>query len=318
MFGLLAEIAGDIILKTDRDGFIDQATPHLDALGVDLTGQLIAPHISDLADHTYATQLRGFFMDTMRGASGREHFEFPLPRKVVQKLAHAAGDERRPPLQRRWFALRLRPLPPVQDGTIDGVLGVLRAIPPDRAVEAYWNCAGGDDPLDGIANGQAFAAAIARHHRAEQAGAVALFEIDSFRAQCLRMGAGAGDAMIRAFAEFLSAIVGSGDMVARLQGHRFAVLMHESEPAAALARARDIITTFAQLSHNADHKGHAITASAGLAMVEGSFIEICRRAERALILAGAAGGGRADLFELFPAYLAKGHAFTNNGDDRLV
>lgn len=304
LYGMLAEIAGDIILKTDADGFIEHASPDLHDLGVDISALLIAPHIADLADRAHNAAVRAYFLEACNGCAERDRIEFALPRSVAEKLndGSAAQGQR---YSRRWFALRLRPIP-VADNGKGGALGLLRAIEPRQAVDQYWSCDDLTDQLTGIANHRAFVQTISEYLGTDSKGAVALFEIDAFRALCLRLGQSSGEAMIRAFADFIGVVRHERELVARLDGPRFAMLMPGKDPEDALARVREIIATFAELSQNSSAGSLPISASAGLASLHGTQQQTLNRAERALILANAAGGARAELFEMWPAYLTKG------------
>lgn len=303
LYGILAEVAGDIILKTDPRGFIEYASPNLDALGVDLASLLIAPHIADLADPSYRPALSAYFEDARRGAGVRDRAEFPLPRQPTEKSGNlTAASNPRP--GRQWFALRIRSVPRSGDEE-GGALGLLRALEPRLAGEQYWSRHERIDQLTGIANRCAFIEGVGAILEANGSGTVALFEIDAFRALCLRLGLGAGDEMIRAFADFMGVLLHDGEMIARFDDHKFALFMPGCAADDALARAREIIATFADLSRGPDTADVAISASAGLAQLSGTLRGTLSRAERALILASAAGGARAELFELRPAYLNK-------------
>ena len=54
LYGILADLGGDIVIKADRFGFIEDASQGLHRAGFDLSEQLIAPHIADLTDALHA------------------------------------------------------------------------------------------------------------------------------------------------------------------------------------------------------------------------------------------------------------------------
>lgn len=304
LYGILAEIAGDIILKTDVDGFIEHVSPDLTELGVDLSALLIPPHIADLADPAHCAAVRSYFQDTCLGIAVRDRIEFPLPRLASDRLAQDDhGSTKRH--SRRWFALRLRPVAASGEER-GGAMGLLRGIEPRHAIDQYWSGDDLTDQLTGIVNRQTFCTAISEQLGAGTPGAVALFEIDAFRAQCLRLGRGSADAMIRAFAEYMGVVRRKGEVITRFDGPRFAVLIPRCGPDEALTRAKEIIATFTELSRNTGATPFPVSASAGLARLADSQDETFNRAERALILANAAGGSRAELYEMWPSYLTKG------------
>ena len=57
LHGLLEETSGDIVLRLDRHGFIIHASANIAELGLDLSGALLLPHITDLADRDHAAFL---------------------------------------------------------------------------------------------------------------------------------------------------------------------------------------------------------------------------------------------------------------------
>ena len=57
LHGLLEETSGDIVIRLDRQGFIIHASANIADLGLDLSGALLLPHITDLADRNHAAFL---------------------------------------------------------------------------------------------------------------------------------------------------------------------------------------------------------------------------------------------------------------------
>src|SRR4051794_15921427 len=121
------------------------------------------------------------------------------------------------------------------------------------------------DPLTGLANHRAFQERLrAELGRAERHGhsvAVALVDVDHFKAVNDAGGHGVGDEVLRAVAALLGEHLRAEDVLARVGGDEFAVLLPESgaaDAAAALERARRAI-------ERAPHAGDArVTISAGV------------------------------------------------------
>ncbi len=306
LFGMLADIAGDIILKTDNLGFIEGASPGFDRLGFDLEGYLIAPHIADLADLRFAGDVRGYCKQALGGAASVDCVEFPLARCAPGGVGSGSGagepEARRTP---QWFALRLRRAPG-EVGNARGALAMLRSIEGRRSLEDRLLASALTDHLTGLGNRRAYLAMLSRHLAEGAGGVVALIDVDSFRALNLRFGPASGDEMIRAFADFLRVMLPEGHCLARLGGARFAFFLPDDDGVAALDKAEEIVRTFAELSFECAREGPTITASAGLAVLDGSLDSALANAERALILAKAAGGTRAELAQGLPYYLTQG------------
>lgn len=299
LFGMLADIAGDMILRTDSLGFIEDSSPGLDRLGIDLEGLLIAPHIADLADLRFAGEVRDYCRDALCGTANTDCVEFPLARAA----SAGSGEEARG--EPRWFALRLRRAPG-QDGSGNGALGMLRSIEGRRSLEDRLLASAQTDHLTGLGNRRAYLAMLSRHLAEAAGGVVALIDVDSFRALNLRFGPASGDEMICAFADFLRVMLPEGHCLARLGGARFAFFLPDDDGFAALDKAEEIVRTFAALSHESARDGPVVTASAGLALLDGTLDSALANAERALILAKAAGGTRAELAQGLPYYLTQG------------
>lgn len=302
LFGMLADIAGDIILKTDNLGFIEGASPGLDRLGFDLEGLLIAPHIADLADRSFAADVRGYCKQALGGTAKVDCIEFPLVRAASTGFGAGEPEPRKEP---QWFALRLRRAPG-EGGNARGALGMLRSIEGRRSLEDRLLASALTDHLTGLGNRRAYLAMLSRHLAEGPGGVVALIDVDSFRALNLRFGPASGDEIIAAFADFLRVMLPEGHCLARLGGARFAFFLPDDDGVAALDKAEEIVRTFAELSFECARDGPMITASAGLALLDGSLDHALASAERALILAKAAGGTRAELAQGLPYYLTQG------------
>ena len=133
--------------------------------------------------------------------------------------------------------------------------------------------------------------AQARRHR--QPLALLQFDLDRFKLINDTRGHEAGDAALRFFGKLLRREQRSGDIVARVGGEEFCILLPMSDEAA--ARAFDMRLR-ASLAATAEARlGHALDYSAGLACAEGideTLDALTRRADRALYLAKEAGRGR--------------------------
>ena len=301
LFGMLADIAGDIILRTDAHGFIERASPGLSHSGIELGEFLIAPHIADLADPRFCADVNDYCRDALCGASKLDCVEFPLARSFgLQERALAERNQE----EHRWFALRLRPSPGSY-GEPSGAMGMLRSIAKRRSLEDRLLSTSLTDHLTGLGNRRAFLATLSERMAQNQGGVMALVDVDSFKALNLRYGPSSADEMIRAFADFLRVMLRDDHCLARLGGARFAFVLAEEDAAMALGQTADILRTFADLSVGQSKAEPTVTASAGLAVVENSIDRVLAGAERALILAGASGGGKAELAEGLPHYLAR-------------
>lgn len=108
-----------------------------------------------------------------------------------------------------------------------------------------------EDALTGLGNRRRWdtelETACARAHRVDGALAVLLIDVDRFKAVNDRYGHSGGDDCLRAVASLLSARVRGGDLVARIGGDEFAVLLIGTDALGATAFAEQLRRETAEL-----------------------------------------------------------------------
>jgi diguanylate cyclase (GGDEF)-like protein/PAS domain S-box-containing protein len=279
LFRLLADNATDVLLKTDRAGFILRALPALDHLGVRLPGGPIGRHILDMVHPDHAAAVRSAHDAAVAGDETGDWIEF------------CAATER---ARERWFAIRARPLA-AADGAIEGAVSIVRSISERRSFEERLFAAAMTDPLTGLTNRSAFVAMLGHLVDADTAGCVAMFDIDHFRAVNLRHGHSTGDAVLAAFADLLRAVTRKDDILSRIGGESFGVLLPEARPDHAEAICESVILAWAEAGQVGAADGLTITASAGVAAIAATVDSTMQAAELALTLAKARGRNRVEL-----------------------
>lgn len=285
---MLVDAADSIVIKTDTEGFIEEASKGIEALGLHLSDMLFKPHIADLAESSHAAAVRAYYTESLHGRPLLNRLEFPIGK---------GGSEP------AWYSLCLRPAPD-EHGRASGALGLLRSLEGRRLLEEELAVATTTDAVTGLANGRAFQAMLAHLMGASAQGAVAIFEIDRFAALKLRFGHGMAQDMLWAFGRFLANILPPEFILARHDGDRFAVLMPDCDGPAAMEITREILATFAALSSDAQRAEARLSASAGLATIAGSLDTVMIHAERALVVARALGGRRAEMRDHLPTWQA--------------
>jgi diguanylate cyclase (GGDEF)-like protein len=155
------------------------------------------------------------------------------------------------------------------------------------------------DPLTGLPNRRHFLErADAELARARQAGrplALAILDLDCFKAINDRHGHGRGDDVLRHFAVLLKAAAGDTAIAARLGGEEFAWLLPETAPDAALERCEALRTTVRDLMRVAPGSDEPVTVSIGLAAFDArrdDRLGLLQRADTALYEAKHAGRDR--------------------------
>jgi len=94
--------------------------------------------------------------------------------------------------------------------------------------------------------------------------AVLLLDLNRFKAVNDTLGHHAGDQLLQQVARRLEACVRTGDLVARMSGDEFNVLLEAIEPAEALERARQIV---AALEVPYDIGEHTVASGASIGLV---------------------------------------------------
>ena len=140
---------------------------------------------------------------------------------------------------------------------------------------------------------------LARVQAGEEAMAVFCLDLDNFKTINDTLGHPIGDALLRAVAERLRAVVGEDDTIARLGGDEFAILQAESSPYAAEALAGRVVDV---LASPLVVEGHEINTglSVGIALApnDGTAADhLMKCADLALYRAKAEGRGLFRFFE---------------------
>ena len=173
---------------------------------------------------------------------------------------------------------------------------VLRDITEHRDAALRLRMESRADPLTGLYNRRAFFEAMElemrRARRARRPLSLVVFDADHFKQVNDRHGHAAGDRVLCHLAGLLTDLTREIDVVARLGGEEFAVLMPATDGEAALCVAHRICRA-AQEARRTEPL--AVTLSAGVAALgaQASADDLLQRADRALYAAKAAGRNRA-------------------------
>ncbi|MDE2405945.1 MAG: GGDEF domain-containing protein [Sphingomonadales bacterium] len=279
LYALLAEHKTDIILKTDRQGYIEHASPGIERLGYRSPDMLIGPHIVDLVHPAHAAAVWAEHEAVIGGLREGAWLE-------ITAVA-ASGRE-------RWYALQMRSLAD-DHGRIYGAICLMRCREERRVFEDRLFAAEMSDPLTGLTNRRAFIAML-RHLVDERIDAsLAILGIDHFRAMNMRHGQSFGDEVVAAVAELVQTVVRRQDIVSRIGGGSLGVLLPGATAEQAAGICRRVVDTLAELGRASRSDSFAITASAGVTAVGGTLDKTLKRAEMALFMARAKGCSRLEL-----------------------
>lgn len=166
-------------------------------------------------------------------------------------------------------------------------------------VENQLRSAALTDPLTGLGNRRGFfelgEAVVAQNARKGRTVAAIIFDLDRFKEVNDRYGHPVGDAVIQTFARTAMKRLRAGDVVGRLGGEEFAVLLPETTALQAGAIAEYINGAFESAVVELAHTGLRCTASAGVAaspMASSSLERLLTVADRALYEAKGNGGAQ--------------------------
>ncbi|GMN01888.1 GGDEF domain-containing protein [Erythrobacter sp. MTPC3] len=302
LHGLVEEASGDIVIRLDPQGFLVYASENISEIGRDLTGMLVMPHISDLAQSEHGEEVADFVGRILSGQTTRGWCEFPVVLRPADggvagslktETAHCSGPLPRPDVRPedrlRWYALSLKAVTG-EGGTITGAVGLLRSVQHKRTLEGELHSRAVTDPLTGLANRHAFCASLRRHLAAGGGQYLVIMAVDGMRALFMQYGQRTADEIMWGFAKFLETMALPGHEIAQLDSERFAVILPDMTAEAAREWAEDVLQTFSALALPTSARGPRLSASAGMAATECTVDWTLRQAELALVMARAGGG----------------------------
>ena len=184
------------------------------------------------------------------------------------------------------------------DGQVTGFLGVAYDIALQKQAEAKLLQLARSDALTGLANRAHFeehlAAAIERSKRRGVEMALLFLDIDHFKAVNDTFGHEGGDIVLKEFARRLSELTRSTDLVARLAGDEFVVVLEGSiDPDSVRRITHDVISAMRE-PISIFGTPHPVSASIGVAMLDPattSSLPLLRRADNAMYAAKRGGRG---------------------------
>ena len=279
LYRLWAENTNDIILKTDCSGNIVSASPGLERVPFAGVNGLFGRHILDLIHPSRAAAVMAEHESAIAGRQDGNWIEFP-----------ARTTDR----QERWFEIQSRCL--IDDfGTINGAVSIMRSIQERRTFEERLFVAAMTDTLTGLTNRSAFVSMLQHLVESRIGGCLAMFDIDHFKAINMRYGHAVGDQLLVAFAELVRAFTRSDDIISRIGGESFGILLPCVPFDHAETICRGIVSALAETSGVAGADCLPITVSAGLTTIGATLDETIKAGELALTVAKAKGRNRLEL-----------------------
>ena len=243
--------------------------------------QMLGRPVFDFMDSAVTQEAQRNLSRVMEGASLQ--LEFPLRGRDGREV---------------WTLVCMGPLRDEQ-GRNSGALAMISDISERRDLESRLRELADHDPLTGIYNRRLLIGEVVRQldyaRRYRSAGAVLTLDLDNFKFANDTYGHATGDAMLKSVAEILTARTRDTDLVARLSGDEFAILLPKATQEGALQMASDIRSLLCERTI-----GPPIATSIGVATFAGdeeiTADEILVCADIALYEAKEQGGDRAKLY----------------------
>lgn len=279
----LVRRSSDMIAICDADGTVRYASPSSEQLLGVRPGELAGKKIDDVLGPE-AANVRAAFDSVVAAAHSEQTTKFSIPQ---------AGGEK------RSFKMVIANLCHVD--SIRGLTLNIRDVTDAARLHDQLHTLAFHDSLTLLANRSLFTDRVhqaLRHLADGMTPAVLFIDLDNFKTVNDSLGHGAGDQLLRGFANRLVQCTRPGDTVARLGGDEFAVLIdHAVNEEAAMAVARHVLDA-CRLPFEIEGRSLRIGASIGVAMADRvSTVErLMRNADAAMYAAKSHGKAHAEIF----------------------
>lgn len=280
-YRLLAENSTDIMLNLDVAGRIRFASPAIRQIGGYAPEDVIGRDATELVDPADVARVT---------TAHRQALADPTRTFIVEYRATTMRGET------RWFETHTRAVLDDQGG-VTGTVSVVRDVNHRKTVEDRLEHAAMTDPLTNIANRRAFDSrldTVIERTDSDGAGCVAIFDLDHFKLVNDRFGHAAGDLVLQRFAEIARERMREKDLVARIGGEEFAVILPGATMDQALLVCDRLRAAVASATVVVATGSIGMTVSGGVAAYDAASIaeHVMAQADAALYRAKLAGRDR--------------------------
>lgn len=223
-------------------------------------------------------QQLGFTSDDLLGRNLRQFVDYEELERLRQQLRQTIADKLTPrftvPIRRRngtlgYFETQVTLIHDA-DGHYRGVRGILRDIGEQMAFQEQLYDMAHRDPLTGLGNRMAFTGQLQHHwddcERTGRPLALLYLDLDRFKEVNDRFGHATGDALLSAIAERMHAAVRQPDLLYRLGGDEFTMLLPDTDLDKAVGIAQRLRAALAQPYDLAGQRIDFVLPSIGIAL----------------------------------------------------
>ncbi|MDX1500728.1 MAG: EAL domain-containing protein [Thermoanaerobaculia bacterium] len=297
----LASIA-DGVIRTDAEGSIDYLNP----VAQRLTGWTLAEAYGRPVDEVYKVVSEDTGQQSLdpvrRCLSERQSIVYPGDRSLVRR------DGKRFAVHDSAAPIRSR------DGSLIGAILVFKDLSALRRVQRQIAHLATHDPLTGLINRREFEARLAEALESaqteERVHALAHLDLDRFKVINDANGPSAGDQLIRQVAALIPPCLEEHDLVARLVGDDFGVLLWDREPEAARATVQRVLDRVAEHRFSWQGRVYPLSFSAGLVPLTAEsrdLSSVVSAADAACYVAREQGGNRIHAYQPGDTTVAEHH-----------
>ncbi|HKO87820.1 MAG TPA: sensor domain-containing diguanylate cyclase [Burkholderiales bacterium] len=198
----------------------------------------------------------------------------------------------------RWLNVNVRAVFDMDSSQIAAVLCSFADISKHKFLEAELEKQATIDALTGTYNRRyierRLQEEVNRAQRAGQSLALAVLDVDAFKSVNDRFGHAAGDVALKRFADALSLCVRGQDLVARIGGDEFCVVLPGADGTSAVVALERCLAAIHESEIEINGERFHIAGSAGVAVLGSSMsgIELMQKADQSLYAAKNAGRNR--------------------------
>lgn len=288
-YSMLSKMSGDIFFDYDKKtDTLEYTEKYQEVFG----GSTQILHAMDYFDHTDQLERRQF--DAIRHKVHTLTPQNSVYRTELQLRTKSGAME--------WFEVYIQANWDAENGNaFDGCIGKLTSIQQLKQESLHWKEQAMHDYLTGLHNRQAFESILHKHVIMDEGQPFSLLfiDVDNFKKVNDTQGHLAGDRLLRQVAQTLPTLLRSTDIVARIGGDEFAVLMSGLKDHAVLLKKADAICEVFQSQIGKDYPT-GISSSIGIALYpeDGTdYRELLQKADTALYYVKGSGKGGAAFYQ---------------------